>query len=206
MFEKAFLTHDHHPTPTKPTSNATVASRPIEQQVIRMAKKQRGEGGREEQTMRLATRLSGQVELDAQLRPVRIAFHAVTGEEKWKLLQQELERSGVALPQQHLKELMRISPDEHNPFSLEPADPADLARLLGVAQGNWEERVHGCVKGELKGVECGLDLGGKGWLGVEDLVCFLNLHTGHLYRNRDLSLVFRRMQLQSAESGPALSY
>lgn len=75
-----------------------------------------------------------------------------------------------------------------------------------VAQENWNEQVRGCLKGQLNGIEHGLDLGGKGWLGVEDLVCFLNLYTGHLYRNRDLTLVFRRMQLQSAETGPSLSY
>ena len=42
-----------------------------------------------------------------------------------------------------------------------------------------------------------LDLSQKGSLGLEDLVCFINLYTGHFFRNRDLALIFRRLQLES---------
>lgn len=40
-----------------------------------------------------------------------------------------------------------------------------------------------------------LDLNRKGYLSIEDLVCFVNLYTGHFYKNRDLALIFRRLIL-----------
>jgi len=40
-----------------------------------------------------------------------------------------------------------------------------------------------------------MDLNRKGYLAIEDLVCFVNLYTGNFYRNRDLILIFRRLQL-----------
>lgn len=40
-----------------------------------------------------------------------------------------------------------------------------------------------------------LDVNKKGYLSIEDLVCFVNLYTGHFYKNRDLTLIFRRLIL-----------
>lgn len=40
-----------------------------------------------------------------------------------------------------------------------------------------------------------LDLNKKGYLGPEDLVCFVNLYANTFYRNRDLALVMRRLYL-----------
>jgi hypothetical protein len=37
-----------------------------------------------------------------------------------------------------------------------------------------------------------LDLGKKGYLTVEDIVCFVNLYTGKFYRNRDAIGLFKR--------------
>jgi hypothetical protein len=40
-----------------------------------------------------------------------------------------------------------------------------------------------------------LDLNRKGHLSIEDIVCFVNVHTAHCYKNRDLTVIFRRLQL-----------
>jgi hypothetical protein len=40
-----------------------------------------------------------------------------------------------------------------------------------------------------------LDHNNKGYISIEDIVCFVNLYTGHFYKNRDLAIVFRRLQL-----------
>jgi hypothetical protein len=40
-----------------------------------------------------------------------------------------------------------------------------------------------------------LDLNKKGHLKIEDLACFVNLYTGNFYRNRDVALLYRRLQL-----------
>jgi hypothetical protein len=37
-----------------------------------------------------------------------------------------------------------------------------------------------------------MDLNKKGYLSIEDFVCFINLYTGHFYRNRDICLVYKR--------------
>jgi hypothetical protein len=37
------------------------------------------------------------------------------------------------------------------------------------------------------------DLNRLGFICVEDLVCFINLHTKNLYRNRDLLTIFKRI-------------
>ena len=45
-----------------------------------------------------------------------------------------------------------------------------------------------------------LDLSGKGYLALEDIVCFVNLYSNTFYRNRDLALVMRRLQMAEGES------
>jgi hypothetical protein len=42
-----------------------------------------------------------------------------------------------------------------------------------------------------------MDLNRKGFLSIEDLVCFVNLHTGNFFRNRDAIGLFKRF----AENG-----
>lgn len=104
---------------------------------------------------------------------------------------------------QYIKELMRVSPDEHNPFPEEGKHPncSDLVTLFMDAQNNWENYVCGCTSlKQLKDEDYStteLDLNQKGNLSIEDIVCFINLYTGRFYRNRDLSLIFRRFQLSA---------
>ena len=38
-----------------------------------------------------------------------------------------------------------------------------------------------------------MDLDQRGYLSVEDLVCFANLYTSNFFRNRDIICLFRRM-------------
>lgn len=42
-----------------------------------------------------------------------------------------------------------------------------------------------------------LDLELKGYLQIEDIVRYLNIETGKFYRNRDLSLIFKRISKTS---------
>ncbi len=51
-----------------------------------------------------------------------------------------------------------------------------------------------CLKNEGFNID-ELDLNKKGYLTIEDLVCFVNLYTGHFHKNRDLAIVYRRLQL-----------
>lgn len=37
-----------------------------------------------------------------------------------------------------------------------------------------------------------MDLNKKGYLSIEDIVCFVNLHTGKFYRNRDAIGLLKR--------------
>lgn len=56
------------------------------------------------------------------LRQARVAFEKVPGEEKWKKLQEELEAKGMKISLNFLKELIRVSSDEHNPFAADSRD------------------------------------------------------------------------------------
>jgi hypothetical protein len=52
-----------------------------------------------------------------------------------------------------------------------------------------------------------LDLHNKGYLGLEDLVCFVNLYSNTFFRNRDMALVMRRLQLmEGAKGASGISY
>ena len=43
-----------------------------------------------------------------------------------------------------------------------------------------------------------MDLEKKGYFCIEDLVRFLNMETGTFYRNRDLTLIFKRFMAHGA--------
>ena len=52
-----------------------------------------------------------------------------------------------------------------------------------------------------------LDLNNKGFLSLEDLVCFVNLYANTFFRNRDLALIMRRLQLfEGGKSVGGISY
>lgn len=47
-----------------------------------------------------------------------------------------------------------------------------------------------------------IDLQKKGYLSVEDLVCFVNLFSGNFFRNRDFIMVYKRfLKLQNSKNG-----
>ena len=112
---------------------------------------------------------------------------------------------------QYIKELMRVSADQHNPFSEDrQEDTKDVIELFIHAQKNWENEVCGCITvQQIKAANFSpsqIDLTRKGCLSVEDIVCFVNLNTGSFYRNRDLALVFRRFQLVAGETGSNITF
>ena len=52
-----------------------------------------------------------------------------------------------------------------------------------------------------------VDLNRKGHLSIEDIVCFVNLYTGHFYKNRDLAIIYRRLLLlERGRSQSGLDY
>ena len=46
-----------------------------------------------------------------------------------------------------------------------------------------------------------LDLERKGYLSIEDFVCFINLSSGNFFRNRDVMMVFKRFMRLQINSG-----
>ena len=74
-----------------------------------------------------------------------------------------------------------------------------MVELVAAAEKNWEHCVLSCASSRSLSNEsfkvADLDLSNKGYLSIEDLVCFVNLYVNKFYRNRDLALVMRRLQL-----------
>jgi hypothetical protein len=72
-----------------------------------------------------------------------------------------------------------------------------LVELLVKSEQHWNEKIVGFLSiremEESGFVMSSLDLNKLGYICVEDLVCFVNLHTKNLYRNRDLLTIFKRV-------------
>lgn len=52
-----------------------------------------------------------------------------------------------------------------------------------------------------------MDLNKKGYLNIEDLVCFINLYSGNFYRNREVSTTYRRLgKLESNKTANGIQY
>lgn len=156
-------------------------------------------GGRDEST-RIATQLSKQVEIDSRLREAREQFQRLPGEEKWEELQMALNRQGVSYSRGQLESFIKLASDEHNPFGSSAAviTPAQVADLIVEAESHWSDKVCYCSRATALTSEgfdvAELDLGRKGHLSTEDMVCFVNLYSGSFFRNRDISLIMRRLQ------------
>lgn len=102
-------------------------------------------------TIKIAEKLSKQAEIDNYLRAGREKFDQIDGEEKWSDLENRLKSRGLKLTLGEIKELIRLSPDEHNPFGRDAGTPkssSDLADLFCQAQEHWEREVFGCVSGK----------------------------------------------------------
>jgi len=103
--------------------------------------------------------------------------------------------------------MMKIGPDEHNPFggAKKSIDIQELVELIVAAEKNWENSTLKCASARALKSEnfevSDLDLHNKGYLGLEDLVCFVNLYSNTFYRNRDMVLVMRRLQLLEGSQG-----
>jgi hypothetical protein len=74
-----------------------------------------------------------------------------------------------------------------------------LIEVFIGAQRLWEKEVSGCAS--LKSLKSEgfnimeLDLNNKGDLRIEDLVNFVNVYSGHSYQNKDLCIIYKRLQL-----------
>jgi hypothetical protein len=119
---------------------------------------------------------------------------------------------GVKLEKRALRELVKIGPDEHNPFGGESVSCSieELVELMLAAEKNWESSVLKCASSKSLKSEyfevSDLDLSNKGQLSLEDLVCFVNLYSNTFYRNRDLALVMRRLQLAEGRERGGIDY
>lgn len=118
--------------------------------------------------------------------------------------------------------MINISPEEHNPFS--PTSMSNnkgnsnkflknnllanesteeiplLCSLLAESLEFFESRLANkfCPK-QLEKEHFSfreLDLNSKGYLSLEDLICFVNLHSGKFYRNRDIIFFVKLLMLQ----------
>ena len=74
---------------------------------------------------------------------------------------------------------------------------------MAEAHRHWEKEVYGCVslRGlKAEGFEAGfLDMAGKGYLDIEDLMSFVTEYTACSVSRSELSLTYRRLKWQ--ESG-----
>jgi hypothetical protein len=74
----------------------------------------------------------------------------------------------------------------------------------------WTKSVRQCFSAEQLEKEGfnlrDLDLSKKGSISIEDLVCFVNLHTGSFLRNRDVIGLFNRFFETMESKGQTLKY
>ena len=88
---------------------------------------------------------------------------------------------------------------ENNPFFSVTESQSSMASLVDTClkcEDHWKRHLVGRFsRAELtgEGLQGKLDPDGKGRVQIEDVVRFLNLESGSFFRNRDVSLLFRRM-------------
>lgn len=147
----------------------------------------------------LVKMLGQQAALDEGFRNQKIWFEG-EGEGKWEELKAELRRGGLALGEQELREEFSLQESENNPFFSVTDNKCDCKSLVSsylLARTHWNEKISRQFSAEQLGREgfsCGrVDFDGKGYIQVEDLVRFLNVESGSFLRNRDVSLIFRRI-------------
>lgn len=109
-----------------------------------------------------------------------------------------------------LKSEICISSEEHNPFFQASSAPkasmiGDLVESYRKAKEFWEREVQECAgiaRLEMEGFNIrNIDLSKKGYITIEDLVCFVNLYSGSFFRNRDVVALYRRFLGGDKETG-----
>lgn len=99
-----------------------------------------------------------------------------------------------------LQKWLTISNEECDPFidlaQQTSLDYDELAVRFASAWESWSNQVKESVT--IEGLEKEgfkiqeIDIGGKGYLTVEDFVCFINFSSDNFFRNRDVYGMFRR--------------
>ena len=71
-----------------------------------------------------------------------------------------------------------------------------MAKLIGQAEDLWNNQILKCVSMDTlaeEGFSMGMiDISGRGTIGIEDLVLFINVHSQKFYRSRDVASLYRR--------------
>jgi hypothetical protein len=141
-----------------------------------------------------------QAVMDEGLRNNKIWF-ATEPESKWETLHHQLQLQGVNLTQSQLKQEFQVIEAENNPFFSVTDSKCTMKSLVQSylqAQNHWEDKILHCFSRqalEEEGFSANkVDFDRKGCIKVEDLVRFLNIESGTFLRNRDVSLIFRRLQ------------
>jgi hypothetical protein len=147
----------------------------------------------------LVKMLGQQAGLDEGFRNQKIWFEG-EGEGKWEELRAELRRGGLGLTEEELREEFSLQESENNPFFSVTDNKCDCKSLVSsylLARTHWNEKISRQFSAEQlsrEGFSCArVDFDGKGYIQVEDLVRFLNVESGSFLRNRDVSLIFRRI-------------
>lgn len=101
-----------------------------------------------------------------------------------------------------------MTEQEDNPFHTERDDGCsyrDLVNSFINSEKHWIDYLqHKFVREEIEQSLSEMDIDRKGRVTIEDMVRYINLESDHYYRNRDLSLVFRR--LSGAKGEVTLEY
>lgn len=90
-----------------------------------------------------------------------------------------------------------MTEEEDNPFHTERDDGCTYRELINnfiESEKHWIDNLqHKFVREEIHRSLLEMDIDKKGRVTIEDMVRYINLESDHYYRNRDLSLIFRRL-------------
>lgn len=97
-----------------------------------------------------------------------------------------------------VKEVFDLQEEEDNPFlTMRDADGSvsQLMESYVESEEHWQRFIGGKLdKNGVSRVMRGMDIERKGWISVEDLVRYVNVESDQYFRNRDLILIYRRLQ------------
>jgi hypothetical protein len=95
------------------------------------------------------------------------------------------------------REIFTMSQEEDNPFHTAKDLSGSYSQLVNnflSSEKFWIENLqHRYSKPEIESTIRGIDADKKGAILIEDMVRFINFESDQYYRNRDLSLIYRRL-------------
>ena len=153
------------------------------------------------ETIKLADLLSKIIQVEAALFDFKEAFEEIKQEQKWQRLNSELHINKVYLKQEDIKDFMKISIHERNPFKAKSKGYSlnkikDMGKLIAQSQEIWNTQIYKCVSLDSLAAEgftlSMIDINAKGSVGLEDLVLFINMNSQKFYRSRDVVPLYKR--------------